>query len=81
MQRYRHMTRKNETNSREMILMTFVADDNPYSNDDTIGESKSIDLNDYRSDQLLFGFIFGILIFLVHLINVGDLFDARVRSM
>jgi hypothetical protein len=38
----------NEKKEREsvcvaMILMTFMTDDNPYSNDDTIGELKSID--------------------------------------
>ncbi len=44
MQRYRHKRKKKREREKKncmyvaMILMTFVTDDNPYSNDDTIGE-------------------------------------------
>jgi hypothetical protein len=44
MQRYRHKRKKKRDREKKncmyvaMILMTFVTDDNPYSNDDTIGE-------------------------------------------
>jgi hypothetical protein len=44
MQRYRHKRKEKEKKRSivyvAMILMTFVTDDNPYSNDDTIGELK-----------------------------------------
>lgn len=43
MQRYGHKRKEKEYVFVEMILMTFMTDHNPYSNDDTIGEMKSID--------------------------------------
>jgi hypothetical protein len=49
-----------------MILMTFVTDHNPYSNDDTIGELKSIENLLSIYDQLVHCFYY----FIFVLINV-----------
>ncbi len=45
MQRYRHKRKEKEKFLYvylAMILMTFMTEDNPYSNDDTIGEHREV---------------------------------------